>query len=223
MLPRDRSCIGNSISNWNAGTAPRTSIGVPPSEPSAKALHTRCSNNGNAASVGSRESLRSPWDLEQWKGCGSNMGTTLRCTTARKHRCALCANDFPRRPSSLGSAHHRDPGQVRHHHHTGVRVHAVVPRAREFPARCKVEPGRRWPPRAVKRFLRHREARVFWGWLRTPSDLARSASDAGLRVESAYRVGVNGSTIVLSKRWRLLDTRPTLHDESVLLVLSVAS
>jgi len=71
----------------------------------------------------------------------------------------------------------------------------------------------------VKRFMRHREARVFWGWLRTPSELARSAADAGLRVESAYRVGVNGSTTVLRKRWRLLDTRLTLHDESVLLVL----
>jgi len=74
----------------------------------------------------------------------------------------------------------------------------------------------------LKRFIRHRESRVFWGWLRTPSELARSAAHAGLQVESAYRVGANGSNTVLKKRWRLLDTRPTLHDESVLLVLRAA-
>jgi cyclopropane fatty-acyl-phospholipid synthase-like methyltransferase len=71
----------------------------------------------------------------------------------------------------------------------------------------------------LKRLGRRQSGHVFWGWLRTPSELTRGARDAGFRVDSAYRVGVNGSNTVLRKRWRLLGTRPTLHDESMLLVL----
>jgi hypothetical protein len=71
----------------------------------------------------------------------------------------------------------------------------------------------------VKRWRHSRTGRIFWGWFRTPAELARSAIRAGFRVATSYRVGVNGSNTVLKKRSRLLRTQPTLNDESVLLVL----
>ena len=72
----------------------------------------------------------------------------------------------------------------------------------------------------VKRLSGYHTGGIFWGWLRTPAELARSARSAGFRVETAYRVGVQGSDSVLYERSALLKVTPTLHDESVVFVLS---
>ena len=72
----------------------------------------------------------------------------------------------------------------------------------------------------LKRIARRNDTGVFWGWMRTPAELAHNTMVAGLAVETAYRVVVNGSHTVLKERSRLMRTQPTLHDESVLLVLA---
>jgi hypothetical protein len=64
---------------------------------------------------------------------------------------------------------------------------------------------------------------VFWGWWRTPAELAACAADAGLLVTTAYRaVQAPGGGTVLQRRARGLRFTPTWSDTSLVMLLEHA-
>ncbi len=79
----------------------------------------------------------------------------------------------------------------------------------------------RFAKESLKRLARRlsSDEGVFWGWFRTPGELARSGVGAGLQIVAVYRViTTEADETVLKSRPRWLRTLPTLRDESVLAV-----